>query len=132
MLRMYRQQWCVGLSEKDAIYDSQAIRQFVGVDLSRVCTQTPPPVQFRRLLKQQTERISVSTPYWPLEAQTVVDATIVAARPTKNRGGRDPNASTKGHFGGFNQNHWCITGHHLSQSDVPAPCLAANAKFWRG
>ena len=38
MLRMYIAQQCFGLSDEgieDAIYDSQAIRQFVGVDLSR-------------------------------------------------------------------------------------------------
>lgn len=38
MLRMYVAQQCFGLSDEeteDAIYDSQAIRSFVGIDLSR-------------------------------------------------------------------------------------------------
>src|SRR5699024_4837904 len=38
MLRMYVAQQCFGLSDEgteDAIYDSQAIRRFVGIDLSR-------------------------------------------------------------------------------------------------
>lgn len=38
MLRMYLAQQCFGLSDEgteDAIYDSQAIRSFVGIDLSR-------------------------------------------------------------------------------------------------
>jgi hypothetical protein len=38
MLRMYVAQQCFGLSDEgieDAIYDSQAIRAFVGVDLNR-------------------------------------------------------------------------------------------------
>ncbi len=38
MLRMYVAQQCFGLSDEgieDALYDSQAIRRFVGVDLAR-------------------------------------------------------------------------------------------------
>jgi IS5 family transposase len=38
MLRMYAAQQCFGLSDEgieDAIYDSQAIRAFVGIDLNR-------------------------------------------------------------------------------------------------
>jgi IS5 family transposase len=38
MLRMYIAQQCFGLSDEgteDALYDSQAIRGFVGIDLSR-------------------------------------------------------------------------------------------------
>jgi IS5 family transposase len=53
MLRMYVAQQCFGLSDEgieDAIYDSQAIRGFVGIDLSResapdatTAAQVPPP-----------------------------------------------------------------------------------------
>jgi IS5 family transposase len=38
MLRMYMAQQCLGLSDEgieDAIYDSHAVRRFVGIDLSR-------------------------------------------------------------------------------------------------
>ncbi len=38
MLRLYVAQQCFGLSDEgveDAIYDSQAIRRFVGIDLAR-------------------------------------------------------------------------------------------------
>lgn len=38
MLRMYIAQQCFGLSDEgieDAVYDSQAIRGFIGIDLSR-------------------------------------------------------------------------------------------------
>jgi transposase, IS5 family len=41
MLRMYVAQNCFGLSDEgteDALYDSQAIRRFVGVDLGREAT----------------------------------------------------------------------------------------------
>ena len=51
MLRMYVAQQCFGLSDEgieDAIYDSQAIRAFVGIDLNResapdATTRTSPP-----------------------------------------------------------------------------------------
>ena len=55
MLRMYVAQQCFGLSDEgaeDALYDSQAIRRFVGVDLSR---ETAPDattlLNFRHLLE---------------------------------------------------------------------------------
>ena len=63
MLRMYIAQQCFGLSDEgieDAIYDSQAIRQFVGVDLSRESAPDATTLlKFRRLLEthQLTERI---------------------------------------------------------------------------
>ena len=46
MLRMYIAQQCFGLSDEgieDAIYDSQAIRQFVGATCRENLHQTPPP-----------------------------------------------------------------------------------------
>ena len=83
MLRMYVAQQCFGLSDEgieDALYDSHAIRRFVGIDLAR-----------EGLL---------------LREGTIVDATLIAAPPsTKNRDrARDPDMhqARKGkqwHFG---------------------------------
>lgn len=55
MLRMYMVQQCFGLSDEgieDVLYDSQAVRRFVGIDLGR----EPAPdsttlLKFRRLLE---------------------------------------------------------------------------------
>ena len=104
MLRMYIAQQCFGLSDEgieDAIYDSQAIRQFVGVDLSRESAPDATTLlKFRRLLEthQLTERIFetinalLAAKGLILKEGTVVDATIIAApSSTKNRSGeRDP------------------------------------------
>ena len=63
MLRMYIAQQCFGLSDEgieDAIYDSQAIRGFVGIDLSRESAPDATTLlKFRRLLEEHklTERI---------------------------------------------------------------------------
>ncbi|KAB7623423.1 transposase, partial [Alkalilimnicola sp. S0819] len=63
MLRMYIAQQCFGLSDEgieDAIYDSQAIRRFVGIDLSRESAPDATTLlKFRRLLERQglTRRI---------------------------------------------------------------------------
>ena len=63
MLRMYIAQQCFGLSDEgieDAIYDSQAIRRFVGIDLSHESAPDATTVlKFRRLLETNklTERI---------------------------------------------------------------------------
>jgi len=63
MLRMYVVQQCFGLSDEgteDALYDSQAIRGFVGIDLSRESAPDATTLlKFRRLLEQHrlTERI---------------------------------------------------------------------------
>lgn len=118
MLRMYIAQQCFGLSDEgieDAIYDSQAIRQFVGVDLSRESAPDATTLlKFRRLLEthQLTERIFetinalLAAKGLILKEGTVVDATIIAApSSTKNRSGeRDPemHQTKKGnqwHFG---------------------------------
>jgi IS5 family transposase len=118
MLRMYIAQQCFGLSDEgieDAIYDSQAIRRFVGIDLSHESAPDATTVlKFRRLLeaKQLTERIFaaintlLATKGLILKEGTVVDATIIAApSSTKNRDGqRDPemHQTKKGnqwHFG---------------------------------
>jgi len=118
MLRMYIAQQCFGLSDEgimDAVYDSQAIRGFVGIDLS--CEGAPDAttlLKFRRLLEKHklTERIfqsineHLTAKGLILREGTVVDASIIAAPPsTKNRDGkRDPemHQTKKGnqwHFG---------------------------------
>ena len=118
MLRMYIVQQCFGLSDEgteDALYDSQSIRTFVGIDLSR---QDAPDattlLKFRRLLeKHELTRAIFEAINGHLAAQglllregTIVDATIIAAPPsTKNRAkARDPemHQTKKGnewHFG---------------------------------
>ena len=104
MLRMYIAQQCFGLSDEgieDAIYDSQAIRSFVGIDLSRESAPDATTLlKFRRLLEthELTERIFnaintlLAVKGLLLKEGTVVDATIIAApASTKNREGkRDP------------------------------------------
>jgi IS5 family transposase len=56
MLRMYVAQQCFGLSDEgieDAIYDSQAIRGFVGIDLNRESAPDATTLlKFRRLLEK--------------------------------------------------------------------------------
>jgi IS5 family transposase len=118
MLRMYCLQQWYGLADEaleDALYDSQALRDFVGVDLSR----EPVPdattlLKFRRLL--QTNDLTralfdeinahLSERGLLMRAGTIVDATIIAApSSTKNaKGERDPemHQTKKGnqwHFG---------------------------------
>jgi IS5 family transposase len=100
MLRMYIAQQCFGLSDEgieDAIYDSQAIRGFIGIDLTR---ETAPDattlLKFRRLLEENnlTARIftAINTVLAAkgllLKEGTVVDATIIEAPiSTKNKDG---------------------------------------------
>ncbi|MGB4781794.1 IS5 family transposase [Candidatus Methylomirabilis sp.] len=104
MLRMYIAQQCFGLSDEgteDALYDSQAIRRFVGIDLSRgAVPDATTLLKFRRLLETHklTQRIfaainvHLAVKGLMLREGTVVDATIIAApSSTKNREGkRDP------------------------------------------
>lgn len=118
MLRMYIAQQCFGLSDEgteDAIYDSQAIRGFVGIDLTHeAAPDATTLLKFRRLLETHTltERIfaainvHLAVKGLLLKEGTVVDATIIAApSSTKNRTGtRDPemHQTKKGnqwHFG---------------------------------
>jgi len=118
MLRMYVVQQCFGLSDEgieDAIYDSQAIRGFVGIDLNRESAPDATTLlKFRRLLeKNELTRKIFDTINGHLAAQglilregTIVDATLIAASPsTKNKDKkRDPemHQSKKGndwHFG---------------------------------
>jgi IS5 family transposase len=118
MLRMYcLQQWYSLADEalEDAIYDSQALRDFVGIDLSRESVPDATTLlKFRRLLldndltKALFDEINAHLAEQGLlmRSGTIVDATIMAApSSTKNaKGERDPemHQTKKGnqwHFG---------------------------------
>ena len=101
MLRMYVAQQCFGLSDEgieDALYDSQSIRRFVGIDLSRESAPDATTLlKFRRLLEshQLTEssvnaiNAHLAKKGMLLREGTIVDATLIAAPPsTKNREGK--------------------------------------------
>lgn len=118
MLRMYVAQQCFGLSDEgieDAIYDSQAIRGFVGIDLNRESApEATTLLKFRRLLETHalthqifnTINAHLAEKGLLMREGTIVDATLIAAPPlTKNRDKKsDPamHQSKKGndwHFG---------------------------------
>lgn len=118
MLRMYVAQQCFGLSDEgieDAIYDSQAIRRFVGIDLAReAAPDATTLLKFRRLLEahELTRKVfevikaHLAQKGLMMREGTIVDATLIAAPPsTKNRTkARDPDMhqTKKGnqwHFG---------------------------------
>lgn len=118
MLRMYVAQQCFGLSDEgieDAIYDSQAIRGFVGIDLNRESAPDATTLlKFRHMLEANglTKKIfdtingHLAEKGLMMREGTIVDATLIAAPPsTKNKDGeRDPemHQSKKGndwHFG---------------------------------
>jgi len=104
MLRMYVVQQCLGLSDEgieDAVYDSQAIRGFIGIDLARESAPDATTLlKFRRLLEAHglTQAIfeainaHLAAKGLLLREGTVVDATIISApSSTKNdSGARDP------------------------------------------
>ena len=104
MLRMYLLQQWYGLADEaleDATYDCQALRDFVGIDLSRESVlDATTLLKFRRLLlagdltKAMFEEINAHLQQQGLlmRAGTIVDATIIAApSSTKNASGeRDP------------------------------------------
>jgi len=104
MLRMYCCQQWYGLADEaleDALYDSQALRDFVGIDLSRESVPDATTLlKFRRLLQDNDltrallDEINAHLTYQGLlmRAGTIVDATIIAApSSTKNEGKtRDP------------------------------------------
>jgi IS5 family transposase len=104
MLRMYFLQQWFGLSDEgleDAIYDSQTMREFVGIDLAREAVPDATTLlKFRRLLEEHDltaklfEGINahLSERGLLLREGTMVDATIIAAPPsTKNKEhARDP------------------------------------------
>jgi transposase, IS5 family len=118
MLRMYCLQQWFGLADEaleDAVYDSQAMREFVGIDLSREAVPDATTVlKFRRLLEEHKlthsmfEQINAHLAQQGLLLRqgTLVDATIIEAAPsTKNKAhARDPqmHQTKKGnqwHFG---------------------------------
>ena len=104
MLRMYCLQQWYGLADEaleDALYDSQALRDFVGIDLSRESVPDATTLlKFRRLLQDNDltralfDEINAHLAEQGLlrRAGTIVDATIIAApSSTKNEGKtRDP------------------------------------------
>lgn len=104
MLRIYFVQQWFDLSDpgaEDAIYDSESIRRFVGVELGEDTVPDETSIlRFRRLLETYglTEgifaevRALLEEKRLLLKAGTIVDATIIAApSSTKNREGtRDP------------------------------------------
>ena len=98
MLRMYFLQQWFGLSDEgleDAIYDSQAMRGFLGIDLGRErVPDATTLLGFRRLLERQglTQAIlaevnaHLSEKGLLLRSGTIIDATIInAPSSTKNR-----------------------------------------------
>jgi IS5 family transposase len=118
MLRMYFLQQWFGLADEaveDAIYDSQSMREFVGIDLSHEAVPDATTLlKFRRLLEAHALTVQLfeginahlAERGLLLREGTMVDATIIAAPPsTKNREhARDPemHQSRKGnewHFG---------------------------------
>jgi IS5 family transposase len=104
MLRMYVAQQCFGLSDEgieDAVYDSQSIRRFVGIDLARESAPDATTLlKFRRLLETrgltgkifETINAHLAQKGLMMREGTIVDATLIAAPPsTKNRDqARDP------------------------------------------
>ncbi len=104
MLRMYfLQQWYTLADEalEDTLYDRQAMREFIGIDLGRESVPDATTLlKFRRLLEQHdlTSAILAEVDAHLTERGllmrqgTVVDATIIAApSSTKNEEGkRDP------------------------------------------
>ncbi len=118
MLRMYFVQQWYGLADEaveDAIYDSQALRNFMGIDLSRQSVPDATTLMgFRHLLEANdlTKAMLVEVNVMLMERGllmtkgTLVDATLIAApSSTKNKEhGRDPemHQAKKGnqwHFG---------------------------------
>jgi IS5 family transposase len=118
MLRMYFVQQWYNLADEaveDAIYDSQALRNFVGIDLgTRSVPDATTLMKFRHLLEahELTKALMVEVNMMLLEEGilmtqgTLVDATLIAApSSTKNQQhGRDPemHQTKKGnqwHFG---------------------------------
>ena len=118
MLRVYFLQQWFNLSDpgaEDALYESPALRRFVGIDLGRAPAPDESTIlQFRHLLeKHELGGAMLNTVNQYLERQgirittgTIVDATIIhAPSSTKNRSGeRDPemHQTRKG-------KQWCVS-----------------------
>lgn len=104
MLRIYFMQQWFNLSDpamEDALYDSESMRRFAGVELTEDAIPDETTIlRFRHLLEQHalTEQIFtlvrglLERKRLLLKSGTIVDATIIAAPPsTKNaEGARDP------------------------------------------
>jgi len=117
MLRLHFLQHWFDLSDpglEDALYDSQAMRQFVGIDLGREPVPDETTVcKFRHLLERHGlgEQIFglvgqlLQSRGFKLSAGTIVDATLISApQSTKNASGqRDPEmgSTRKGKKWGF-------------------------------
>jgi IS5 family transposase len=115
MLWMYVAQQCCGLSDQgieDAIYASQAIRAFVGIDLNREsAADTTTLLKFRHLLEAKglTQKLieainaHLAATGLMMREGTIFDATLIASPPsTKNKDGErapEMHQSKKG-------NHW--------------------------
>jgi len=115
LLRMYLVQQCFALSDEDALYDSQSIRDFVGLDLARErAPDATTLLHFRHLLEKHqltaglfaAINAHLAEKGLILREGTIVDATLIAApSSTKNQEGkRDPemHQTKKGkqwHFG---------------------------------
>lgn len=97
MLRMYVVQQCFGLSDEgieDAIYDSQSIRAFVGIDLGRESAPDATTLlKFRHLLEAKglTRKIfdtingHLAKKGLMMREGTIVDATLIAAPPSTKK-----------------------------------------------
>ena len=145
MGRMYIAQQCFGLSDEgteDAIYDSQAIRGFIGIDLAReAAPDATTLLKFRRLLETHglTQAIfeainaHLAAKGLLLREGSVVDATIISApTSTKNDSGtRDPEMhqtkkgkswffGMKAHIGADRDSGWVhtVVGTAANVSDV--------------
>jgi len=141
MLRMYVAQNCFGLSDEgieDALYDSQAIRRFVGIDLAREdAPDATTLLKFRRLLEEknltaaifETINAHLAERGLLMRQGTIVDATLIAApSSTKNSmGERDPemHQTKKG-----NQWHFVRCAHPTASSRGTAPGGASCAGRW--
>jgi transposase, IS5 family len=104
MLRVYFLQQWFNLSDpgaEDALYESPALRRFVGVDLGRAAAPDETTIlRFRHLLEQHelcgkildTVNLYLESKGIRISTGTIVDATIIAApSSTKNaKGERDP------------------------------------------
>jgi IS5 family transposase len=118
MLRMYFLQHWYNLSDpavEESLYDSQAMRRFVGIDLGREAVPDETTLcKFRHLLERHHLGEKIFASVWKhletcgftVSRGTIVDATIIAAPPsTKNKDrARDPemHQTKKGnqwHFG---------------------------------
>lgn len=104
MLRMYVAQQCFSLSDEgieDAVYNSQSIRRFVGIDLDRKgAPDATTLLKFRRLLEASdlTRGIfdvinrQLAEKGLLMREGTIVDAPLIAAPPSTKNGekARDP------------------------------------------